>query len=359
MPKILFLLPYPQNYAPSQRLKFEQYLDIFEKNGFDYEIEPFIDEKFWKILYKKGNLHLKVYFTIISYFKRYLLLFRLNQYDIVYCHLWITPHGFPLYEFLTLKFAKKIIFDIDDLIFLGHSSNANKIFQFTKGRKKPIFLMKKADHVITCTPYLDSFVRKYNINTTDISSTVNTNNYLPVNNYSNDHDLIIGWSGSHSTSKYIYLLEDVLKSISNKYKIKIHVLGDESFQIDGLSNLRSMAWSEETEIQEMQRFDIGIYPLPDEEWVLGKSGLKAIQYMALGIPTVATAIGANYRVIDDGVSGSLVKTNQEWERAIIAYIEDPELRRRHGLAARKKIEEYYSIDANAAKYLGILNSVST
>lgn len=358
MPKILFLLPYPKNYAPSQRLKFEQYLDNFEENGYEYDIVPFIDEKFWEVLYKKGNFHLKVYYTIISYFKRYLLLFSLRKYDIVYSHLWMTPHGFPFYEFLAAKLSKKLIFDIDDLIFLGHSSSANRIFQFIKGKNKPIYLMKKADHVVTCTPYLDSFVRKYNLNTTDISSTVNTENYIPINKYSNDNELVIGWSGSHSTSKYVLLLASVLKKISSKYKVRIHVLGDENFKIEGVDNLKSMAWSEDIELQEMQKFDIGIYPLPDEEWVLGKSGLKAIQYMALGIPTIAAAVGANFRVIENGVSGVLVENEEEWEKALIAYIENPELRRSHGLAARKRVEENYSVKVNASKYLSILDKMS-
>jgi glycosyltransferase involved in cell wall biosynthesis len=108
----------------------------------------------------------------------------------------------------------------------------------------------------------------------------------------------------------------------------------------------------------MQRFDIGIYPLPNEEWVLGKSGLKAIQYMALGIPTVAAAVGANFRVIENGVSGVLVENEEEWENALIAYIENPELRRAHGLAARKRVEENYSVAVNAPTYLSILEKMS-
>jgi glycosyltransferase involved in cell wall biosynthesis len=154
------------------------------------------------------------------------------------------------------------------------------------------------------------------------------------------------------------LLESVLKKISLKYKVRIHVLGDENFKIEGVDNLKSMAWSEEIELQEMQRFDIGIYPLPNEEWVLGKSGLKAIQYMALGIPTVAAAVGANFRVIENGVSGVLVENEEEWENALIAYIENPELRRAHGLAARKRVEENYSVAVNAPTYLSILEKMS-
>jgi glycosyltransferase involved in cell wall biosynthesis len=227
---------------------------------------------------------------------------------------------------------------------------------FLKGKNKMISLMKKAHHVITCTPHLDKFVRQYNNNTTDISSTINTKNYIPVNSYSNHDVLTIGWSGSHSTSKYVYLLEEVLLELSKIYDFQLLVIGDASFHIDGLK-CESIKWDEDTEVRDLQRIDIGIYPLPDEEWVLGKSGLKALQYMALGIPTVASAIGANYRVIEDGISGSLVNSNVEWKEALEEYLINSELRKKHGLKARTRVEELYSVKANEPVYLEVINKV--
>ena len=216
--------------------------------------------------------------------------------------------------------------------------------------------MKRSNHVITCTPHLDSFVRKFNTKTTDISSTINTDNYVPVNKYSNDDILTIGWSGSHSTSKYVYLLQDVLLELSKKYKFKLLVIGDPTFHIEGL-DCESIKWVEKTEVKDLQRIDIGIYPLPNEEWVLGKSGLKALQYMALGIPTIASAIGANYRVIEDTVSGKLVDSNEAWQRALEEYLLNPDLRKEHGLKARERVESFYSIKANEPVYLEVINSV--
>ena len=303
MAKILFLLPYPLKKAPSQHLKFEQYFQYIEDDGHDIIVDSFINETFWEILYKEGLFFKKFLYTVKAYFKRYLILIKLRKYDIIYSHLWATPYGFPIFEFFVRRMSKKLIFDIDDLIFLGHSSTANKKFEILKGKLKPIYLMKKSDHVITCTPHLDNFVRQFNFNTTDISSTINTDLYQPVNDYSEKSTLTIGWSGSHSSSIYIHLIKNVLINISKKYQIKIHIIGDTKFKLEELDNIVVIPWSEETEVSELQKFDIGIYPLPNEEWVLGKSGLKALQYMALGIPTVATAIGANFRVIENGVSG--------------------------------------------------------
>ncbi len=352
--KMLIICPYPVGVAPSQRLKYEQYFEAFEEAGLQVDIKPFVTKKLWSIVYKKGYFFTKFIQTMIGYWKRFWLIFSLRKYDIVYIHLWVTPFFIPLYEWIYCMIGKKIVYDIDDLVYLRENkSKANKAVGLFKSRKKPIYLMRKADHVITCTPYLDEFVKKYNPYTTDISSTVDTKKYTPVNTYSNGEPIILGWSGSITTSKYFYLLEEVLVDLSKKYPIKVLLMGDPHIHIEGL-NIEAIAWSEEVELKTLQQFDIGLYPLPDEEWVLGKSGLKAIQYMALGIPTVATALGANFRVIDHEESGMLVKTKEEWTQALSQLIESPSLREKIGKKGREKIEKEFSIDANKKAYLEVL-----
>jgi glycosyltransferase involved in cell wall biosynthesis len=212
--------------------------------------------------------------------------------------------------------------------------------------------------VIACTPYLTEVAASLNKNVTDISSTINTDTYQPVNNYLNDHKLVLGWSGSHSTSRFLYLLKDVLLQLQQEIPFKLLVMGDANFHIEGL-DMEAIAWSAENEVPTLQRFDIGLYPLPlDNEWVLGKSGLKALQYMAVGLPVVATAIGANFRIIEDGETGFLVKTNEEWTDRLKLLMKDCSLRRKLGSTSRKNVEAHYSIHANAPVYLSIINSAS-
>jgi len=227
-----------------------------------------------------------------------------------------------------------------------------------KGAEKPIYLMKQANHVITCTPYLDSFVRNLNQHTTDISSTVNTELYVARENYElRESRLVLGWSGSLSTSKYLHLLDGALKKLKESIDFKLLVIGDGNFRIDGIE-VEAMDWSKEKELPTISRFDIGLYPLPDEEWVYGKSGLKAIQYMAMGIPTIATAIGTNFRVMEDGVSGFLVNSEDEWVRKIKLLASDTHLRKTIGQNARRTVESKFSIAANKRVYLNILNELS-
>jgi glycosyltransferase involved in cell wall biosynthesis len=199
-------------------------------------------------------------------------------------------------------------------------------------------------------------VLKYNPNTTDISSTINTEKYFPIENYKNDHRIILGWSGSHSTIPYLKLLAPVLRRLREQYDFKLLVIGASNFEIKGV-DVEAIPWNEANEVRELRRIDVGLYPLPNEEWVLGKSGLKALQYMALGIPTVATAIGANFRVIEDGFSGYLVNSDDEWVTRLKALIENPSLRKQIGECGRARVEKYYSLNANEPVYLDIFRRV--
>lgn len=357
MKKILFLSPYPMHKAPSQRLKYEQYYSEFQKDGYELHTRSFVSEPFWNIIYKKGHVFKKVIYTLQAYFRRFFVLFGIRKYDIVYVHLWVTPFGIPLFESLVVLFAKKVVYDIDDMIFLGHSSKANAFIKSFKGKSKMIYLMKKAHHVITCTETLDAFVRKHNNSTTDISSTVNTKDqYFEKSSYLAGDVVIIGWSGSHSTSKYLSLLSDVFVHLSTKYNIQLVVMGDKNFRIEGV-NINAFDWTEDIEIETIASFDIGVYPLPDEQWVYGKSGLKAIQYMGMGVPAVASAIGANFRIIQDGVNGFLASDQTEWIEKLSLLIENPDLREKLGKAGRKTIVEQYSVEANKNVYLKIFEDV--
>ncbi len=122
---------------------------------------------FWNIVYKEGFLFKKIALTLYGYCLRFRDLITWYKYDGVYVFLWTTPFGLPIFEWLFCLLNKKIIYDIDDMVFLGHSSSANKFVEKLKGKNKMIYLMKKAKHVIVCTPKLHDFVSQYNSNFED------------------------------------------------------------------------------------------------------------------------------------------------------------------------------------------------
>jgi len=353
--KILIICPYPVGEVPGQRLKYEQYFDFLCKHGFELHVSPFFSPYFYRDLYKPRKFFKKTLGTLLGYVRRTFLVLRLPLYDGIYIFLYVTPFLGCSYEALYRYCVKKVVYDIDDLVFLSRTSKQNAFISKLRGPSKYFYLMEKADHVVTCTPYLDSVARKYNSQTTDISSTVDTSVYLPRARYEDRGKLILGWSGSHSTSPYLKLLENVLIRLSIDYKFELLVIGDPTFTLENLS-VTALPWSADTEVSDLSRIDIGLYPLPEDEWVLGKSGLKAIQYMALGIPTVATSIGANFRVIEDGVSGFLATTDDDWFNAIKALIEDPATRKRIGTAGRAQVEKFFSVQANSSRYLRIFKN---
>jgi glycosyltransferase involved in cell wall biosynthesis len=337
-------------------LRFEQYYSYFAENGYDLATSSFVHEQFWNIIYKPGHVLRKAWYTVWGYLRRIRDLLSLRCYDIVYLHLWATPLGPPVVEFAVRQLAKRLIYDIDDMIFLDVSSRANPLINKLRGRRKPLYLMKQADHVIVGTPALESIARQYNRNVTDISATICTAVYVPSNRYGNEDSIVLGWSGSHSTSQYLYLLNEVFRRLAGRLRFRCLVIGDPDFVMEGV-DCEAIPWNEASEVRDLQRIDIGLYPLPDDPWVHGKSGGKAVQYMALGIPTIATDIAANRRIIEDSVSGFLVRTDDEWLDRIEKLAKCPELRSRIGHAAREVVVRRFSVNSNRDTYLSVLRSV--
>lgn len=353
--KILVLCPYPTGYVPGQRLKFEQYYDNWRENGFELEISPFISERTQKILYKKGHLLGKITGTLGGYLRRFRDLLRVPRYDIVYIFLWATPFGPPITERLIRRLAKRQVYDIDDLVYIVKTSRHNSFIKPLKSSSKINFLIKSSDHVLVSTDELVAYAKKFNPRLSLIPATVDVRKYQCPRNYQSE-TVVIGWSGSQTTSKYLHLIDDVLRYIAKKHTVRIMVMGDDDFVLDGV-DIELLHWTAETEVGNIQKFDIGLHPLPDEKWAYGKSGGKLVQYMAGGVPIVATAIAPNYKVIKDGYNGFLVKNDQEWIEKLELLINDEQLRKQMGHNSREFAEEHSSVEANAHKYLEVFNRV--
>ena len=359
-PRVLVLCPYPEDVAPSQRLKYEKYLEVFRAAGYDVDVSPFMSLAMWRTVYKQGGTVHKVLRTLAGYARRVRDLARLRSYDVVYVHLWVTPFGPPLFERLVRGLSRAVVYDIDDMIHVGERKEAGLVASL-KGRSKPLYLMTRADHTIVGAPRMAEIAQERAAHVSDISPTIDTDAYAPPVDHETRHregrTLTVGWSGSHSTSKYLRYLEPILARLRQRYAFEVLVIGDPSFEF-GSVPCRAIPWTLETEVEGLRQIDIGLYPLPDEPWVHGKGGGKALQYMALGIPVVATAIGASHRVVEDGVSGFLVDSPEAWEARLEQLLTDPQLRARMGHEGQKRVEALYSIRANQGTYLGILGRLT-
>jgi glycosyltransferase involved in cell wall biosynthesis len=350
--RIHFLVPYPQDQAPSQHLKFEQYYGRFEKAGYEVVHDAFYSLELYRSLSRPGFWR-KAIGVLWACLKRLRSLWMAWRSDLVYLCLEAMPLGPPVLEWIIVHILKRpMVYDIDDLIYLKKPGSRDPLPTLWDRRRKVEFIMRASRHVIVCTPHLEKVARSVNGNVTRISSTIETAKYTCRTSYSSPR-VTLGWSGSFSTAPYLHLLDNVLSILQHRYGVTIRVIGDPKFAIPGVE-VEALPWKLETEVEDLLKIDIGLYPLPHEEWVLGKSGLKALQYMGLGIPAVMTPIGANLEIALNGENAFFADTEEEWISVLGRLIEDPSLRERVGKAGRKTVEARYSVERNWPLYLGVV-----
>lgn len=200
------------------------------------------------------------------------------------------------------------------------------------------------------------YARQYNQNVVIIPTTIDTDEYSKQDVDRKDSDrVIIGWSGSITTIKHFEFAVPVLKKIREKYgaKVEFRVIGDARYRNESLGII-GQAWKRETEVADLSAFDIGIMPIPNDDWSKGKCALKGLQYMALEIPAVMSPVGVNSEVIQDGINGYLASEETEWVEKLSKLIEDPGLRARLGVAARKTVVDSYSVQSQTSAYFKAL-----
>lgn len=354
--KVLFLIPHPLGVSPSQRFRFEQYFDELKAHGHRYSVQSFLNSGNWKSFFTPKNSHIKLFALFCGFAKRFGMLFTVSSYDVVFIHREAAPIGPPVIEWLLAKvLRKKIIYDFDDAIWITDRLAEPRIVRLLKWRHKVAAVCRWSYKVSCGNEYLCAFARQYNprviYNPTTVDCVHRHNPDLYPKQRNKKNDIVIGWTGSHSTLKYLNALEAVLQDLELKFpELQILVIADRKPDL-ALRNLRFKPWSEKTEIPDLLAIDIGIMPLPDDEWANGKCGFKAIQYMALEVPAVASPVGVNTRIIDSGYDGILCSTDEEWMKALSMLIQDHDLRLKLGAEGRKKIAATFSVLANKDNFL--------
>lgn len=218
MPKILFITPYPHQAAPSQRFRFEQYEQWLKENGYEIEYAPFFDASTWKFLYSKGNFAKKGLYMLRLFYRRYLLLFRLKNYENIFIHREMAPMGPPIYEWIVANVLKRqYIYDFDDAIWLPNYSEANSKFQRLKMYWKVNYCMKWASKITVGNEFLANYARKHNSNVQVIPTTIDTEFHHNKLTNHDEEKLIIGWTGSHSTMRYLDFIVPIIEKLEQKH----------------------------------------------------------------------------------------------------------------------------------------------
>ena len=351
--KVLFLLPYPLHKAPSQRFRIEAYFPLLKEGNIEVHTQVFLNEGGWNVLYKNGSLLQKAMAVVKGFAKRWqAAIFLVHKYDFVVVHREAAPLGPPLFEWIISRvWKRKMIFDFDDAIWIPAISEQNKMAALVKCFWKTKWICKWSYKIAVGNEYLAGYASQYNSNITLVPTSVDT-----VNRY---HSLVnqdvlkpsIGWTGSHSTLKYLDVIVPVLQRLEKQYDFYFYVICNKepSFQ---LHSLKYIEWKELTEIDDLKKINIGVMPLEADAWSEGKCGFKIIQYLALGIPAVASPVGVNKKIINEK-NGFLCASGEDWYKALSALLSNSLLREEMGKAGREKIVKEYSVQANADLFLAL------
>lgn len=357
MKKVLIITNHRKDRSPGQRFRFEQYLDFLSLNGYEIDFSNLFDENDDRKLYSKGSIINKFLIYRKCLKVREENLKKINDYDIIFIFREALMTGSIRFEKAFSKSKAKLIYDFDDAIWIPNVSDANKRLEFLKDYSKTGKIIKLCDMVFAGNQYLANYALKFNDNVKIIPTTIDTDEYLKQEVIKSEK-ICIGWSGSITTIQHFEYAIPFLKEIKERFgnQVEFKVIGDANYVNEELS-IKGIAWNKQTEIQDLCSFDIGIMPLPNDEWANGKCGLKGLQYMALEIPTIMSPVGVNTEIICDGVNGFLASDINEWVVKLSSLIESEQLRKEMGINARKTVEERYSVKSNEQLYLKWFNKL--
>ena len=351
--RVLALSPIPEEGAGC-RFRIAHYIPYLESHGFEVTLKTLFTTDFFRLVYKPGHLARKSTVFASLALKHLWALRRARQYDVIFIYRELLPVGPAWVEWLLARLGPPIVFDFDDAIFLPSVSEANRLIAALKMPSKVATIVRNSAHTVVGNDYLAAYARQFSDAVTTIPTCVDTNRFTPAARAARAVP-VVGWIGSPTTASYLMGLSPVLQRVAELHPFVLNVSGTgEPVAISGV-RVENPSWALDGEIDLFRNCDIGVYPLLDDAWAKGKCGFKAIEFMACGVPVVASAVGVNREIIEDGVNGFLATTDNEWVEKLGRLIADPALRARFAAAGRRTTEERYSLHVNAPKLADVLS----
>jgi glycosyltransferase involved in cell wall biosynthesis len=357
--RVLVLMPYLYDTAPGQRYRIEQWARWLQPAGVEFSFVPFESSALKAILYANGR-HVEKARELARCLVdrcRWLMNFDPDGWDAIFLYRELLPLGPPILERLLAKKGIPIIYDFDDALFLADTSEANRRFGWLKWARKTGTICRLSSHVVVGNDYLKQYALGRTASVSVIPPTIDTDTYTPKDDYRIDGVPVIGWSGSLTTQKHVRTIAGALQQLRKVVDFRLRIIGGNGMTIPGVE-VETRKWTSQSERDEVKAFDVGIMPLPDDEWVRGKCGLKALLYMALGVPAVVSPVGVSTAIIDDGRNGFTAATEAEWVEKLSLLLRDENLRRRFGQEGRRSVERCYSARAQAPRLLEIMSRLA-
>lgn len=348
--KILFLTKY-SSLGSSSRYRVYQFLPYYKAAGLDCSVANFHTDTYVRQFIGMQDWRPKArclpYLTS-RYLRRLLCLLQASRYDLVVVEREVFPFLPPSLDSLLFQVAKAVVVEYDDATHIYHQRLLDSALLRSLLHSKVPTLMARSAGVIVGNRYLAAYAQQYNPHVLLAPTAIDTARYRvkKAESFSPPGSACIGWIGTSLTVSYLGEIADALRSLVGRYDIRLKVIGAPSFRMEGVSVV-AIPWRLETEVEDLLSCDIGVMPLTDDAYSRGKCGAKLLQYMGVGIPSVASPVGVNQEIIQQGGNGFLAQTADEWGERLEQLITDVTLRRKLGCAAREKVERDYALSTVA------------
>jgi hypothetical protein len=341
--KVLALTRYGRTGA-SSRMRFHQYLPALAAAGIRVEVAPLFSDGYVRSLQAGQRDPLEI---VRGYARRTLQLRQARTFDL----LWVEKEALPWLpaglERALAAGSMRFVLDYDDAVFHHYDRHRHAWVRHLLGNKHPT-LMRQASLVIAGNDHLAAFARAAGAHRVETVPTVIDLQRYPAPDFTHHGEPpCIGWIGQRATAPFLTPLASVFKRLTVERRACFRAVGIDAASL-GLPMV-SVPWREDTEVAAMGAFDIGIMPLTDGPFERGKCGYKLIQYMACGLPVVASPVGVNRQIVEHGVNGFLAETPAQWEKALRTLALDAGLRARMGRAGRRKVEQHYALQVTAPR----------
>ncbi len=282
---------------------------------------------------------------------------QFGRFDALLVHREVFPFFTPFFEEIAHKLNPRFILDFDDAVYVEptHYRDWRSVLRKPENFAR---VAEKAAHITAGSRVLFDYAKQYNDRVSLLPTVVDTDIY-PVKKVFDRYPVVIGWIGAWATTPSLKRLTPVLSRLASTENFRLKIVGSSNIfeiKVPGVE-VEYRLWSMDTMMADLADFDIGLMPLPDTPWERGKCGGKLIQYMALGIPALASPVGANTDIVTDGTDGYLPDENEEWEARLRELIRNPTTRRRVGKLARKTVEDRFSVRVTAPQMAEIIEAV--
>jgi glycosyltransferase involved in cell wall biosynthesis len=356
------LAPYPRENA-AVRYRLLQYHTQLAEAGIDLAFSPFMGSAFFTRFYEPGHTLPKALYLMGSMLRRSVDVGRAAGYDAVLIHREAALAGPPVFEQLIARVMRKpVIFDFDDAVHLLDTSPVHRrVSRLLKCPAKTPKTLRLSRAVIAGNRYLAEYASTLNNNVTLIPTVVDASIVKPLRRGHNGREkrrVVLGWMGSHTNYPYLESLFPILRELAQSHDFTLRIVGaGREVALPGVK-VENYRWSLATELDLLRSFDIGLYPIVDDAWARGKSGFKAIQYMAVGIPAVCSPVGVTTDIVREGVEGYLPPTREAWLDRLGALIGDAELRQSLGAAGRQRVENWYCAAQQAPRLQQVIEQAA-